>query len=260
MREILVLGYHGLSDTWPDMTAVRPDAFEEHVELLVRRGYRGATFSDALTAPRAEKTVVITFDDACRSVFEHALPVLSRFGLPATVFVPTDYAGTDTPMGWAGFDRWLGTPHEPELACMSWDTLSALADAGWEVGSHTHSHPRLATVGDAPLEGELRESRATIEERLQRPCHSIAYPYGDCDARIAEAARAAGYGFGAVLYSHSTPRLPLQWPRVGVYRGDTSDRIRARAVRRDRPRLDTALHVASQTLRRGRRALVARSR
>lgn len=252
MSEILVLGYHGLSDTWPDMTAVRPAAFEAQVERLARQGYRGATFADALTAPKAEKTVVVTFDDACRSVLEHALPVLSRLGLPATVFVPTDYAGTDTPMGWAGFDRWLGTPHEPELACMSWEALGTLADAGWEVGSHTRSHPRLHTVDDTALARELSESRIAVEERLQRPCHSIAYPYGGCDARIAEAARAAGYGFGAVLYSHSTPRLPLQWPRVGVYRGDTRERLRARVARRDRPGLDAALHLASGALRRGR--------
>ena len=252
MREILVLGYHGLSDTWTDMTAVRPAAFEAQVELLVRRGYQGATFSDALTAPNAERTVVITFDDACQSVLEHAVPTLARLGLPATVFVPTDYAGTDRPMGWAGFDRWVGTPHEHELACMSWEALRTLADAGWEIGSHTCSHPRLPGVDDASLARELQDSRARVEERLRRPCHSIAYPYGECDARVAEAAREAGYTFAAVLQRRSSPPLPLQWPRIGVYRADTSQRLRARMVRRQWPRLDAAVHATVGRLGQGR--------
>jgi peptidoglycan/xylan/chitin deacetylase (PgdA/CDA1 family) len=260
MSPILVLGYHGLSDTWPDGTAVRPDAFEAQVESLVRRGYRGTTFTDALTAPRADKTVAITFDDACRSVLEHAFPVLTRLGLPATVFVPTAYAGTDRPMGWAGFDRWLGTPHEGELACMSWEALETLADAGWEVGSHTHSHPRLPTLHDDELARELRESRDRIEARLARPCRSIAYPYGVCDHRVAEATRTAGYGFGCVLYRQSTPRLPLQWPRVGVYRADTPERLLARAARREWPRLDAAAATATGWLREGPRQTLARSR
>ena len=260
MRPPLVLGYHGLSDTWPDMTAVRPDAFEEQVELLVQRGYRGATFTDALTAPTAEKkTVAITFDDACRSVFEQAFPVLARFGLPATVFVPTAYAGTDLPMGWAGFDRWLGTPHEGELACLPWEALRTLADAGWEIGSHTHSHPRLPTLSDDALARELRESREHLEAQLGRRCRSVAYPYGVADDRVADATRAAGYRSGAVLYRWSTPRLTLQWPRVGVYRGDTPERLRARALRREWPRVDAAVAVAMSSLRRGTRPTLART-
>jgi len=232
MSRILVLGYHGLSDTWPDMTAVRPDAFEEQIELLVRRGYRGATFSDALTSPKDGKTVVVTFDDACRSVFEHAFPVLTRLGLPATVFAPTAYAGTDRPMGWDGFDRWLGTPHEGELACMSWDALRTMADAGWEIGSHTHSHHRLPTLLDDVLARELRESREQCEDALVRPCRSLAYPYSDFDNRVARAALDTGYRFAATIPRGVAAPLPLRWPRVGVY-GHTSDRrFRVRVSRR----------------------------
>ena len=38
-----------------------------------------------------------------------------------------------------------------------------------------------------------------MEEGIGQPCRSIAYPYGDVDERVIEAARAAGYELGASL-------------------------------------------------------------
>ena len=62
-------------------------------------------------------------------------------------------------MAWKGYDMWVGTPHESELACMSWDQLREVADAGWEIGAHTCSHPFLTELGDEELSRELREAR-----------------------------------------------------------------------------------------------------
>ena len=98
-------------------------------------------------------------------------------------------------MSWPGIDHWAGGPHEHELEPMSWEELGRLAAAGWEVGSHTRSHPLLTQVADDDsLAGELAQSKAVIESRLDRPCESIAYPYGDHDDRVVErlAGRATG--------------------------------------------------------------------
>ena len=148
ISDLLALCYHGISDSWPARTTVTPGDFEHQLERIVAHGYRGATFSDALTRPVSDPTLVVTFDDAHRSVLEHAVPVMNRLGLPGTVFAPTAYAGTDRLMGWDGYDVWLGTEHEEELRCMSWDELNGLAEDGWEIGSHTRTHPRLSQLGD----------------------------------------------------------------------------------------------------------------
>ena len=52
----------------------------------------------------------MTFDDAYRSVYEQARPVLESLGVPATVFVPTALVGSERPMAWPGTDQWLGVP------------------------------------------------------------------------------------------------------------------------------------------------------
>jgi len=222
----LVLCYHAVSPTFPAPLSVTPEALERQLVLLLRRGYVGATFSGALEDPGGRGTLVVTFDDAYRSVLELGVPILEQLGVPGTVFAPTDHIGSDRPMVWPGIDQWLGGPHEPELVPMSWDELAGLRDRGWEIGSHTCSHPRLTQTDDALLEGELRRSKERCEEALGGECTSLAYPYGDHDARVVAATGAAGYRFAATLPTRLDAAGALEVPRVGVYHRDGMSRYR----------------------------------
>ena len=228
MSDSIALCYHAISSRWPADLAVTPESFESQVRALVERGYRALTFYDAVMASPAARTMAITFDDAYRSVIDIAFPVMSSLGLTATVFVPTSFVGSPAPMSWPGVDRWLGGPHEAELRCMSWDDLGQLQEAGWEIGSHTHTHARLPTLEDDALARELVESHETCSERLGRPCRSLAYPFGAYDDRVVAAARSAGYLAAGTLPARIHGRSPLSWPRIGIYHGDTDLRFRAK--------------------------------
>jgi peptidoglycan/xylan/chitin deacetylase (PgdA/CDA1 family) len=229
VSDVLVLCYHAVSGDWDADLSVRPEALERQLDLLSRRGYRGATFSRAVTEPPGRRTVAVTFDDAYRSVIEVARPILEEFGFPGSVYVPTAFAGSERPMSWPGIDQWTGTEHERELVPMSWDELSELANAGWEVGSHTRTHPRLTQLDDEALGSELSESRTECEDELGLPCDTLAYPYGDVDDRVVSAARAAGYRQAAALPGRWHGSRPLEWPRVGVYQADAPWRFRLKA-------------------------------
>jgi peptidoglycan/xylan/chitin deacetylase (PgdA/CDA1 family) len=111
---------------------------------------------------------------------------------------------------------------------MSWEELRGLADGGWEIGSHTCSHPRLTQIDDDALERELTVSREVCAERMGRPCESIAYPYGDHDDRVVEATGRAGYSAAGTLPARVETGGPLRYPRVGVYYGDSLLRFRAK--------------------------------
>jgi peptidoglycan/xylan/chitin deacetylase (PgdA/CDA1 family) len=227
LSDLLVLCYHAVSPTWAADLSITPQRLEEQLERLVRRGYRGATFTKAVISPPGPKTLVVTFDDAYRSVLELAAPILDRLSLPGTVFAPTDYIDAERPMSWPGIDHWAGGPHEHELEPMSWEELGRLAAAGWEVGSHTRSHPLLTQVADDDsLAGELAQSKAVIENRLDRPCESIAYPYGDHDDRVVAATRRAGYRAAGTLPARLVGEGPLRCPRVGIYFDDDARRFR----------------------------------
>jgi peptidoglycan/xylan/chitin deacetylase (PgdA/CDA1 family) len=226
--DLLVLCYHAVSERWPADLSITPANLEAELRLLADRGYRGVTFTEAVTERPPGRTVAVTFDDAYRSVLERGEPILARLGWPATVYVPTDFAGSERPMSWPGIDHWAGGEFERELVPMSWDEIGTLAARGWEVGSHTCSHPRLSRLGDEQLADELSRSKSVCEEHLGRPCESIAYPYGDHDARVVEAASRAGYRAAGTLPSRMVARDPLRWPRVGVYYGDDLRRFKVK--------------------------------
>jgi len=78
---------------------VRPVTFESQMKYL--RTNCNVLPLDELAAdikagsPLPPKTVAITFDDGWYDNYEHAFPVLQKYNLPATVFLPTMYIGAD---------------------------------------------------------------------------------------------------------------------------------------------------------------------
>jgi peptidoglycan/xylan/chitin deacetylase (PgdA/CDA1 family) len=191
----LVLCYHAVSDVVASTRTVRRSELRRHVAALVDRGYVGMTFNRVVLERTRKDRLAVTFDDGDRSVLEHAFSVLSELGVPGTAFVA---AGT------------VGAP-----GLLGWDELRLLANAGWEIGSHSVTHACLTDVDDAALEEELRASRELIEAQLGVPCRSIAYPYGESDERVRAAARRTGYTAGCT--TGGTRRADvLDWPRVGI--------------------------------------------
>ena len=214
LSDPVVLSFHAVSPTWTWDFSVTPAKLERIVTSLLRRGYRPATFSESLRAKG--KVFAVTFDDGFRSVLEHALPVLTRLRVPGTMFVVTDHAASGGELAWPPLDEWRGGPHERELDSLTWEELRGLAAGGWEIGSHTRSHPELTSLDDAALAGELEGSRAACEAELAGPCEALAYPFGSVDDRVAAAAAGAGYLRAATFPPQFHRGDPLRVPRVAV--------------------------------------------
>lgn len=227
MSDVLVLCYHAISDSWAASLSVTPSALHDQMQRLVRRGYRARRFSDAVLHPKVGRTLVVTFDDAFASVHALALPVLRELGIPATVFVPTGHVGGG-PMIWPGIDGWADGPHASELTGCTWEQIGELRQERWEIGSHTRSHPRLTTLTEQDLRDELRDSKAECETRTGVMCRSLAYPYGDHDARVVAAAQDAGYLAACTLPGRTHATGPLRFPRVYLSHGDGDLRFAAK--------------------------------
>jgi len=256
MSDVVVLCYHAVSPDWPAQMSVTPERFEQQLRLLVGRGYRGATFAQAATAPPHRKTVAVTFDDGLRSVLERAFPLLERLGLPATVFVPTDLVGADEPLSWRGVERWASGPYEDELRPLDWDELRRLQAAGWEIGSHSRTHARLTTLDDAALADELVGSRERLAAELGVPCRTIAYPFGEADERVIAAAGAAGYDAACGLPTSFRRASALAWPRTGVWHSDGPASFRLKVARPVRLlQASAAFHALDRPRRAAKRVL-----
>jgi peptidoglycan/xylan/chitin deacetylase (PgdA/CDA1 family) len=223
----LILAYHAVSSAWRSPLAVSEDTLRAQLGYLAGRRYVGMTFSEAERRRNAgqlpERTVVVTFDDGYASNL-HAVPVLEEFGYPATVFVVTSFVESGRLLSWYGIDGDSAPSDSSELVPLSWDDLGRLRDAGWEVGSHTVTHPLLTTLDGDQLAAELLTSRTSVREHLGS-CDSLAYPYGAGDHRTAGAAEAAGFHGACVLTGAHLDDRPYLRPRVGLTDSDTGKRL-----------------------------------
>ena len=219
----LVLCYHAVSETWEHQLSSRPEAIARQLRVLLR-WYRPVTAAEVITAGR--RGLHVTFDDAFRSATS-VLPTLQRLGVPATIFVCSDYADSGRALGVKELLAEVAA-HPAELETLRWDELRALVEDGVEIGSHTASHPHLTELGDAELDRELSESRERIADELGRPCLYLAYPYGDEDRRVRAAARKAGYAAAFALPGAKSPADTFGIPRLGISRKDHVLRMVAR--------------------------------
>jgi peptidoglycan/xylan/chitin deacetylase (PgdA/CDA1 family) len=214
-----ILMYHRIADAGPEELRryrLEPAEFERQLDHLRREGYRGVTLEEWRVAcerrrPLAGRAVLLTFDDGYSDFASSAWPLLRRYGFPATVFLVAGEMG-----GSSSWDRELG-----ETSLMSWREARRLRSRGVEFGSHTVTHPMLASLSNAEVVREAVRSRTLIAEHLGSPPAAIAYPYGDCDGAIAHLMGACGYTFGLTCddgHAELEQSLLLM-PRIEV-RGD----------------------------------------
>jgi peptidoglycan/xylan/chitin deacetylase (PgdA/CDA1 family) len=167
---------------------VRTGAFARQMWLLKLLGYKGLSMSAALPYLRGEKTgrvVAITFDDGYLDTLEHALPVLNTVGFTATCYVVSGHMGE--------YNEWDAAELKVHKKLMSAAQVKGWQAAGMEVGAHSRTHPRLTKCTDEELQVELAGSKADLETLTGAPVTQFCYPYGDLDARVADAALKAGY-------------------------------------------------------------------
>lgn len=169
------------------MLSTRPAQFAAHLRQLRDGGATVLSLHDGVERLRRgdlpQRAVAITFDDGFRSVLEHALPLLSQYRFPATVFVVSGYVGAT--------NDW---PSQPAMLArqplLDWSEIVELADAGIEIGAHSHTHAHLPGLSRAAIEEEILGSRQRIEDHIGRSVRAFAYPYGEYDRDVIAAASA----------------------------------------------------------------------
>jgi len=128
-----------------------------------------------------ERPVAVTFDDGYAGLARDGLPILSRLGVPATVFVIAGRVGRD--------NRWPGQGRGVRpMPLADWQELGALVASGLTLGSHSMSHPALPSLRDAALAEEVVASADHLEQMIQAPVRHFSYPYGRRGAREMAAA------------------------------------------------------------------------
>jgi peptidoglycan/xylan/chitin deacetylase (PgdA/CDA1 family) len=176
---IPVLTFHAIDDR-PSIISFSQALFERGMRLLYERGYRTVNLVDVADCMRKglsfpEHSLAITFDDGYQSVYQHAFPILQRYGFSATIFLAVGENGSQS-----GLER---LPSMCERSMLSWREIEEMHKCGIRFGAHTLTHPDLTRLRLAELNSQVYESKAVIEDTLGSEVTCFAYPYGRYDKR-----------------------------------------------------------------------------
>jgi peptidoglycan/xylan/chitin deacetylase (PgdA/CDA1 family) len=154
----LILMYHRFGQVCDGVSA---RAFEEQLDYLQSR-YEVVPLSfvsDLLARGRSlpPRLAVITIDDGYRDVYEVALPILKRRGLPATLFVATGFVDGDT---WLWTDKLRYLSSQAELAAVVPRSDGRHRPAGGEAAALINS--RLKRIPDESKEETIKRLAAEL--------------------------------------------------------------------------------------------------
>lgn len=179
---LYILTFHAI-DERRSIASMPPRVFRRAVEMLREAGARTLALSDLLECLRSgdpfpPRSIVITFDDGYRSLYEVAFPLLQRHGLSATVFLTVGDGQTSRSL-----------PSLEGRAMLSWSEIREMQGHGIVFGAHTCTHPDLTLLPTDRAEVEVLRSKTILEQALGDPVRHFAYPYGRYDDRIRDIVR-----------------------------------------------------------------------
>ena len=140
--------------------------FDAHLAELANPRYHVMRLEDLIAAFTSgtalpDRTVVITFDDAYRSVYDIAVPKLAARGFPYTVFVSTDAVD------------------ERRDGMMSWGQIQVVAEKGADIGNHGARPLHMVEMSAEANRENISRAAARIAEEVGTPPTVFAYPYGE---------------------------------------------------------------------------------
>lgn len=215
----IVFAYHDICDDGHgERYSVTPLALRAELRTAQMAGVRFVKLSELVDALDRDEPLhgmaAVVFDDCLVGVHHEAMSILLELDVPATVFAVTGELGHDPPW-WPSSAR-----------VMTSGELAEMSNAGFEIASHTESHPRLPGLDDAGLVHELQTPQSRLEDLVGSAVDLFAYPFGEHDRRVRNEVEAAGYRAAFTFRNgRITSELdPYRLPRLNM----TGDRSLAR--------------------------------
>lgn len=180
-KHITCFIYHRFGDARYPTTNTPVKDFEAHLVYLKQNHYTVLSFSDAISYlhsdEKEQNVAVITIDDAYKTFFKNGLPLLKKYGMPATLFINTKTVG--------GGDY------------MTWSDLKVAMKNNMEIGNHTHSHDYFLNT-PAPdcyevFRKEIEMSQSIILKNLDIKPTVFSYPYGEFDIKMKTIVKDIGF-------------------------------------------------------------------
>lgn len=205
-----ILMYHVIADPpagapYPQLYVSETD-FARQMRWLARHGYHAVTQRAVWDHwhrghPLPAKPIVVSFDDGYRSVASAAFPHMRAKAWPGVLN--------------------LTVKNLRVSGGLSQFNVRTLLEAGWELASHSLTHPDLTGLDGRALRREVTDSRKMLRARFGVPVDFFCYPAGRYDAKVIAAVHRARYlGATTTIEGLARPQDPYELRRVRVSRSD----------------------------------------
>lgn len=218
--ELVVLQYHHVANNTPASTSVSAEQFAKHLAYLDNNQFTVVHLDEAIEKLQSgqalpDKAVAITFDDGYANLAQHAVPLLTQYQFPYTIFVNP------------------GLIDPAPQSYLSWQVLAALptelarvANHGWRHDYWLRRDKSLSQVQHQQQVFQLIDkAQQTLERQLPKSLLTrqkmLAYPFGEFDTWLQQGLQSRGYiafgqQSGAIGQGADWTALP-RFPASGVY-------------------------------------------
>ena len=150
-----------------DLT-ISSQKFEAQLHFLVQQNYTSYFVSELDKATSiSDKSIVLTFDDVTQNQLKFALPLLKKYNVKATFFIPFSYIGKA--------DLW----NDGSEKIMTFDELKLLDSDTIELAHHSFFHKRYSTLSSQEIQDDFDKSFLCITQNNLKVYPALAYPYGN---------------------------------------------------------------------------------
>lgn len=166
-ESIRILMYHKVL---PESEILKKNALVVSVENLekqfqyIQDNYNTLFFKDIESSTQLKNKLIITFDDGYLNNLQYLLPLLEKYQLKATIFIPT------------GLIQKGGLYEDCEM--MTFEDIKSLNPEFVEIALHSHSHKNYAHISLSEVEEDLEKNIQTLNEKEIPFTRVLAYPYG----------------------------------------------------------------------------------
>jgi peptidoglycan/xylan/chitin deacetylase (PgdA/CDA1 family) len=162
-KGIIVLMYHRFDENKYPSTNIKLKDFVKHINLIKKNNFsfiNAINFEDNLTKYKNKKKVLLTIDDAFKSFYDHAWPILKDNKIPFLLFVSTREVGS------SGY--------------MTWKQIKEISKEKFvHIGNHSYSHDYLVDKTDDEIINDIALSIKTFKKELDYNSPFFSYPFGE---------------------------------------------------------------------------------
>ncbi len=170
VSKLPILMYHNIAPNADSSLGLTLSAykFEEQLCYLGKHNFTTCFLSELDSKKKkSSKSVVLTFDDVTENQLLYALPLLKKYNIKATFFIPFSFIGQT--------DSWnLGSEK-----IMTVEQLKSLDSDCIELGHHSYFHRKYSTLSIEEIQEDFDKSFEFIAKNDLKVFSAVAYPYGN---------------------------------------------------------------------------------